>query len=884
MIDLRLLGALDLRNVEYGAVGTIVIQPKRLALLIWLAASNAFQRRDRALALFWQEHDTARARAALNRALHYLRNVLGEGVVLSRGDEEIGLNDQRIWCDVAAFRRAIASGLHRHAIKLYQGDLLPGFFVSGAAGFERWLDQERDRLRDLACGSARHIADRELAAGNLTLAANWMRWALQHSPFDEAAVQSLMTVLDAAGDRAGAIRSYEQFARHLATELAVKPSPETRALADAIRLRERQRPGVAPPRADPELLVRLAASNGPAEPDQPPEAPASVEAAGVQRPSDDITVAKPATRRPPSKRARVLLRWASVGIIAAVAIVSVVLTRAPPADFDAERVVVLLFQNRTGNPGLDALARLASDRVTQSLADVARAVNAVTPGSNPNVTQSARGPIDLMSEWGAGMAVIGTIDMEGDEIRIRAAIHTRNEVTRRTRRLAPLRAGPVWAIGPLSARKTEVEPALRELRQRVTGGVAALKDSAFSSWLPLALAQPPTFEAYTELVRGHRMSGRPDLFRQVLVHYDRAAALDTAFRLPLLYAIRVHRRLGDEATVDSLQSELNRRRGQLEPLLVHLLDWTTNVNNPDAAYRAIERAAALSPAFLPSFAFAARNANRPRETLAALKRLRAADEEKSDRNEYLFLLTDAYHQLGEHQAELAVALRSRQRNPQELDALWHEVRARAAIGDQRRVMALLDDALSSPRDDSYTPGATMLMAAQEFRAHDHPHAASEALERALAWYGTRARDEADRRNSFDRASTVNIGSAWSDEEPVRQAMLAQADELFRRYAAHDPRLVEVTGILGAIAARRGDVAEARAMLDSLAILRSSNKHRIPEAFYADAIIRASLNDAEGAVRSLRDWIGGQGFDLHAVADFQSLWDHPQFREFIRPKG
>jgi hypothetical protein len=55
-------------------------------------------------------------------------------------------------------------------------------------------------------------------------------------------------------------------------------------------------------------------------------------------------------------------------------------------------------------------------------------------------------------------------------------------------------------------------------------------------------------------------------------------------------------------------------------------------------------------------------------------------------------------------------------------------------------------------------------------------------------------------------------------------------------------------------------------------------------FYAEAVVKAALGDADGAVRSLRDWVGGQGFDLHAEVEFELIRNDPRFREFIRPKG
>ncbi|MBA2245672.1 MAG: hypothetical protein H0W11_12000 [Gemmatimonadetes bacterium] len=93
MVELRTLGALDLRAVGGRVLESVLAQPKRIALLVYLAAAapGRLHRRDILLALFWPEADEARARNSLSQALHFLRRSLGEGVLVSRG-EEIGLD------------------------------------------------------------------------------------------------------------------------------------------------------------------------------------------------------------------------------------------------------------------------------------------------------------------------------------------------------------------------------------------------------------------------------------------------------------------------------------------------------------------------------------------------------------------------------------------------------------------------------------------------------------------------------------------------------------------------------------------------------------------------------------------------------------------------
>src|SRR5213592_1374759 len=86
-------------------------------------------RRDSLLALFWPELDQEHARTALRQALRVLRTALGSGVLVNRGDEDVGLDFEQVLSDVAAFVHAIDAGAWLEATDLYRGPLLEGFFI-----------------------------------------------------------------------------------------------------------------------------------------------------------------------------------------------------------------------------------------------------------------------------------------------------------------------------------------------------------------------------------------------------------------------------------------------------------------------------------------------------------------------------------------------------------------------------------------------------------------------------------------------------------------------------------------------------------------------------------------------------------------------------------
>ncbi len=75
MIALRLFGGLELRGSDGLQLDTVLTQPKRVALLAFLAAAapHRFHRRDTLLGLLWPELDQEHARAALRQALHSRR-------------------------------------------------------------------------------------------------------------------------------------------------------------------------------------------------------------------------------------------------------------------------------------------------------------------------------------------------------------------------------------------------------------------------------------------------------------------------------------------------------------------------------------------------------------------------------------------------------------------------------------------------------------------------------------------------------------------------------------------------------------------------------------------------------------------------------------------
>ena len=175
----------------------------------------------------------------MRQALRFLRGALGPAVLVNRGEEEVGVNDEALSCDTTAFSLACEAGDWDRAVELYRGDLLAGVFVADVSSeFEHWLEGEREQFRRRAAAAVWSAVGSAERIGDLARAAPLARRGVELAPDDETSVRRLIRILDRKGDRAGALGAYEMFRRHLAAEYDSVPSPETEALLADVRKRD----------------------------------------------------------------------------------------------------------------------------------------------------------------------------------------------------------------------------------------------------------------------------------------------------------------------------------------------------------------------------------------------------------------------------------------------------------------------------------------------------------------------------------------------------------------------------------------------------------------------------------------------------------------------
>jgi len=228
MIRLRTLGTLSLQGSDGREIRDVLAQPKRVALLAYLALATprGFHRRDTLLAIFWPDHDAEHARNSLSQSVHVLRRSLGADALLSRNADSLALDESIVWCDANAFEAAIDEGRTSQAVELYGGDLLEGFHLPSAPEFERWAESMRSRLAARYARALETFAEeREGAGDHATAVAIWRKLAARDL-FSSRVALRLMRALAASGDPAAAVQHARLHERLLHDELGITPDPQ----------------------------------------------------------------------------------------------------------------------------------------------------------------------------------------------------------------------------------------------------------------------------------------------------------------------------------------------------------------------------------------------------------------------------------------------------------------------------------------------------------------------------------------------------------------------------------------------------------------------------------------------------------------------------------
>lgn len=210
---------------------------KSRALLYYLAAHPRPLTRDHVLAFFWPDTERVNAQQTLRTSLHGLRKALGPALILEDTflslAPEVAVDARQV---EANLQSALLSNreLLQTTLQFYRGEFLQDFSLPDAPAFDDWAAAERERYRRLRVRGLTALSEHYETERDFPAALEALDQALAADLLQEDLQRHALRLHYLAGDRAGAIRRYEQLRQALDAEMGVPPMAETRAVYDAI--------------------------------------------------------------------------------------------------------------------------------------------------------------------------------------------------------------------------------------------------------------------------------------------------------------------------------------------------------------------------------------------------------------------------------------------------------------------------------------------------------------------------------------------------------------------------------------------------------------------------------------------------------------------------
>ncbi len=229
-LRLRMIGRMEAWTLNSDSVLPTGRKTRGLLAIVALASPRPVLR-SRLAELLWSRRPEEQARASLRQEIHRLLDVLSTAgratLVVTR--DSLALRPGVAWIDVEEVARATPDD--PSALRLYDGELLEELDGVDPA-LDAWLAAERERLRDRARQVVETLLARQHAPESVIGVAQQL---LQIDREHEGAWRALMIAYAARGERGLAIQTFDRCRATLAERRGALPSPETTAIASAIR-------------------------------------------------------------------------------------------------------------------------------------------------------------------------------------------------------------------------------------------------------------------------------------------------------------------------------------------------------------------------------------------------------------------------------------------------------------------------------------------------------------------------------------------------------------------------------------------------------------------------------------------------------------------------
>jgi DNA-binding SARP family transcriptional activator len=247
VLNITLLGGASI-VVDGAILRSDLGPPGRLLACYLFEFIGRAHRRERLADLFWGDMEPEKARCALNTAIWRIRKILDLGAeggcrnLVTIGNDVLLKPSAFIQVDTHALqdasRRITNAPTESHlsdtdeqaidaAVKNYSGP-----FLDGDDG--DWVLQERERLHRLFVRSTLELMRAAARRRQYEWALEFGRRILAADPMRESVQRDVMVLLVLNGQRAEAIRAYQDLKSLLKFDLGIDPMPDTRRLHQEI--------------------------------------------------------------------------------------------------------------------------------------------------------------------------------------------------------------------------------------------------------------------------------------------------------------------------------------------------------------------------------------------------------------------------------------------------------------------------------------------------------------------------------------------------------------------------------------------------------------------------------------------------------------------------
>ncbi|MFC1500491.1 protein kinase [Candidatus Zixiibacteriota bacterium] len=542
---------------------------------------------------------------------------------------------------------------------------------------------------------------------------------------------------------------------------------------------------------------------------------------------------------------------------------------------DRRSILVVAFDNRTGNPICEQLSEFTRTNIEESgefqVKQRVVTQEQIRYSLNLDAALSKILPEHMMQfseSLGAGTVITADIFASSDEVTCSSYVY---DV--RTKEL-------LGSTMEVSREDASPDTLSYHFSQSIMALLSTHLDPLFGEFADI-LGSPTSVEAY-RLFSEAEIAFLAGNYPQAIQLYYTSAEEDSSFIMPLIRAHEALSNNGKWAIADSLLPEIERRLNEFTKIerLYFNFRKAFNRGNHEETLEAARQFVSVTDRAAVVAGLAALYTRRPEEALGYFERVDLRDPWWERMPIYWYHYLDAFHALGTFRKELREIKAGRDLHPDNWSLIWREFRALAALGRYRTIeRRVADFKTPSTLYESYIQASYLYRAGVELRVENDPSLATPLLRQSLSIL-----DAIPSEQSHSLTDDLKVVTLFAAGE------ISATGTFVRQLLENAPDSLTSLGQLGVVEARLGNQQQARNIRDQ--IISAEYRYKFGQDLFWLACITAELGDLAEAFDLLKSAVtngfrvkGGEYYnDLRAYPFLDALRNYQPFQEWMKPVG